>query len=247
MQRFAFTRRRALAGLATFALVAPARADGLPEVAVTKDPSCGCCEAWVAHLRQEGFRATVTEGPVNPLKAKLGVPRALASCHTAQVGGYVIEGHLPACAIKRFWRRSRKASASLFPACRSVRPAWRSRASSPIRTTWSSSERRSAGPSLDRVGLDASAGVRPRDKASAIAPIVAPGVGRLPGALQAATSIKCSRQRSAWVKTWPQGSEVRVVESRTSLRKHQAKASALSGEEGYFRPDTAPTGPVGDG
>ena len=94
-------RRSLIAGVATFALLAPAGANSLPIVAVTKDPSCGCCEAWVAHLRQDGFAATVTEGPVNPLKAKLGVPRALASCHTAQVGGYVIEGHVPAGAIKR--------------------------------------------------------------------------------------------------------------------------------------------------
>ena len=148
MQRFTFTRRRALAGLATFALVGPVRADGLPEIAVIKDPSCGCCEAWVAHLRQEGFRATVTEGPVNPLKAKLGVPRALASCHTAQVGGYVIEGHVPAGAIKRLLTEKPKASALPCRACRSDRPAWRSREPSLTRTTWSCSGRRSAGPSL---------------------------------------------------------------------------------------------------
>ncbi len=108
MQTFHPDRRSLLIGLATFALVAPVRAEPLPVVAVTKDPSCGCCEAWVAHLRQEGFRATVTEGPVNPLKAKLGVPRALASCHTAQVGGYVIEGHVPAGAIKRLLTKKPK-------------------------------------------------------------------------------------------------------------------------------------------
>lgn len=66
---------------------------------VTKDPSCGCCERWVIHLRGTGF--TVTDGLVNPLKIRLGVSRELASCHTAQIGGYVIEGHVPAGAIKR--------------------------------------------------------------------------------------------------------------------------------------------------
>jgi hypothetical protein len=95
-------RRGVLAGVAAAVLIAPARAaTQLPQVAVTKDPSCGCCEAWVAHLRKEGFSVEVTEGPVNPLKTRLGVPRELASCHTAQVGGYVIEGHVPAPAIKR--------------------------------------------------------------------------------------------------------------------------------------------------
>lgn len=73
----------------------------MPEVAVTKDPSCGCCEAWVSHLRKEGFPVRVMDAAVNPVKARLGVPRQLASCHTAQVGGYVVEGHVPAAAIRR--------------------------------------------------------------------------------------------------------------------------------------------------
>ena len=96
------SRRSVLAGLAA-GMVAErhAWAAELPEVAVTKDPNCGCCEKWVTHLREAGFAVTVTEGPVNPLKARLGVPRELASCHTAQVGGYVVEGHVPAAAIKR--------------------------------------------------------------------------------------------------------------------------------------------------
>ena len=96
------TRRAVLAGLAAgFVTGRQALAAGLPEVAVTKDPSCGCCEKWVTHLREAGFTVTVTEGPVNPVKARLGVPRDLASCHTAQVDGYVVEGHVPAGAIKR--------------------------------------------------------------------------------------------------------------------------------------------------
>ncbi|KQP51133.1 metal-binding protein [Methylobacterium sp. Leaf111] len=96
------TRRALVLGLAgTAAFGRHALAHGLPTVAVTKDPTCGCCEKWVAHLRESGFTVTVTEGPVNPLKVRLGVPRDLASCHTAQVGGYVVEGHVPAGAIKR--------------------------------------------------------------------------------------------------------------------------------------------------
>ncbi|MGU3404990.1 DUF411 domain-containing protein [Methylobacterium brachiatum] len=96
------TRRAVVLGMgASVAFGRYALAQGLPTVAVTKDPTCGCCEKWVAHLRENGFTVTVTEGPVNPLKVRLGVPRDLASCHTAQVGGYVIEGHVPAGAIKR--------------------------------------------------------------------------------------------------------------------------------------------------
>ncbi|CAA2159015.1 hypothetical protein MBRA_04253 [Methylobacterium brachiatum] len=96
------SRRAVLAGLAVgLTLGRAALAKGLPTVAVTKDPSCGCCGKWVAHMREAGFAVTVTEAPVNPLKIRLGVPRELASCHTAQVGGYVVEGHVPAGAIKR--------------------------------------------------------------------------------------------------------------------------------------------------
>lgn len=96
------TRRAVVLGLATsVAFGRHALAQDLPTVSVTKDPSCGCCEKWVEHLRENGFAVTVTEGPVNPLKVRLGVPRDLASCHTAQVGGYVVEGHVPAGAIKR--------------------------------------------------------------------------------------------------------------------------------------------------
>ncbi len=96
------SRRTVVLGMAAAAVGGRASlAQSLPEVAVTKDPSCGCCEAWVAHLRKEGFTVRVTDAPVNPVKVRLGVPRELASCHTAQVGGYVVEGHVPAAAIRR--------------------------------------------------------------------------------------------------------------------------------------------------
>ena len=96
------SRRAVLVGLAAaLAVGRSGSARGLPTVAVTKDPSCGCCAKWVDHLRQAGFTVTVTEGPVTAVKARLGVPRELASCHTALVDGYVVEGHVPADAIKR--------------------------------------------------------------------------------------------------------------------------------------------------
>jgi hypothetical protein len=69
---------------------------------VTKDPSCGCCGAWVDYIRAAGFKVEVVESPdMNRIKARLGVPRDLASCHTAEIGGYVLEGHVPADSIKR--------------------------------------------------------------------------------------------------------------------------------------------------
>jgi hypothetical protein len=69
---------------------------------VTKDPSCGCCRAWAEHVRAAGFPIEVVESAsVGRLKARLGVPQDLAGCHTAEVGGYVVEGHVPAAAIRR--------------------------------------------------------------------------------------------------------------------------------------------------
>ncbi|MGB3389207.1 MAG: DUF411 domain-containing protein [Pseudaminobacter sp.] len=71
-------------------------------VDVARSPSCGCCGAWIEHIRAAGF--TVQDRLVEdlaPLKAQLGVPAALQSCHTAVVEGYVIEGHVPAADIRR--------------------------------------------------------------------------------------------------------------------------------------------------
>lgn len=117
------TRRAVILGLATsVALGRHVLAQGLPTVAVTKDPTCGCCEKWIAHLRESGFTVAVTEGPVNPLKVRLGVPRDLASCHTAQVGGYVIEGHVPAGAIKRLFAEKPQGTGLAVPGMPSGSP-----------------------------------------------------------------------------------------------------------------------------
>jgi hypothetical protein len=99
------TRRSLITGLAAGALLAYSRplcAQDLPKIVVSKDPTCGCCGGWVDHLRKAGFSADVIEtSEINRVKVRLGVPQDLASCHTAEIGGYVIEGHVPADAIKR--------------------------------------------------------------------------------------------------------------------------------------------------
>ena len=77
-------------------------AETLPLVSVTKDPSCGCCDGWIAHIEDAGFPVRVVESTdMDSFKQRLGVPAELASCHTAEVDGYVIEGHVPAAAIRR--------------------------------------------------------------------------------------------------------------------------------------------------
>jgi len=117
MRSYAMPSRRAvLAGLAAgLAVGRSVAAEGVPTVVVTKDPSCGCCRKWVDHLREAGFTVTVTEGPVNPVKARLGVPRDLASCHTAVVDGYVVEGHVPADAVKRLLAEHPKGTGLAVP------------------------------------------------------------------------------------------------------------------------------------
>lgn len=96
-------QRKRLALLAALTLPAwPASAATLPQVVVHKDPHCACCAKWVEHLETHGFRVkTVQSDDLAALKRRLGVPQRLASCHTAEVGGYLIEGHVPAATIKR--------------------------------------------------------------------------------------------------------------------------------------------------
>lgn len=73
-----------------------------PLLSVYKTPTCGCCAKWVDHMRANGFDAKVHDlQDVTPIRTKLGVPSQLASCHTAQVGRYVIEGHIPAESVHR--------------------------------------------------------------------------------------------------------------------------------------------------
>jgi hypothetical protein len=74
-------------------------------ITIYKSPTCGCCAKWVDHVRAAGFVATVhdTEA-MDAVKRRQGVPAALQSCHTALVGGYVVEGHVPAADVLRLLR-----------------------------------------------------------------------------------------------------------------------------------------------
>lgn len=77
------------------------------QVSVYKTATCGCCSIWVEHLRANGFRVEAQDVPSNRLTAiarEAGVTPELGSCHTAKVGGYVVEGHVPAADIHRLLR-----------------------------------------------------------------------------------------------------------------------------------------------
>ena len=97
------TRRSALALVAAFLVLqrSPAEAES-PAILVHKDPNCSCCSGWVKHLKDAGFAVAVEEtADLQPVRKRLGVPADLAACHTAEVDGYVLEGHVPASAVRR--------------------------------------------------------------------------------------------------------------------------------------------------
>ena len=116
------TRRGALKlslaglGLATFgpslfAQVSP----GSNQIKVWKDPACGCCGDWIAHLQQSGFQVEVINTGNAAARKRLGVPEKLGSCHTAQIEGYAIEGHVPASEIRRLLKERPRAVGLTVP------------------------------------------------------------------------------------------------------------------------------------
>ena len=82
--------------------IKPASAD-IPKIAVYKTPTCGCCSAWIEHIKKAGFHVkskNVTYGKLAGLKRQYGIPLELSSCHTAFINNYFVEGHVPAEDIK---------------------------------------------------------------------------------------------------------------------------------------------------
>ena len=110
MQKSQQRRRHALRALALGALAGAApwawaqkRAEPIA-VEVWKDASCGCCGDWIAHMEQNGFKVTTHDTGNNAVRARLGLPARLGSCHTALVGGYLVEGHVHADEVHRLLR-----------------------------------------------------------------------------------------------------------------------------------------------
>lgn len=112
-RRCFFKSAAALAALSALpAFAAPAG----PEVQVFKSPTCGCCGSWVEHMRAAGFAVKVTEvDDTTAARKRLGLPERYGSCHTATVGGYVLEGHVPAADVKRLLASKPKAIGLAVP------------------------------------------------------------------------------------------------------------------------------------
>lgn len=84
-------------------------------VEVWKDPNCGCCQDWVDHMQANGFAVKVHATGNNAVRARLGLPQKLGSCHTALVGGYVVEGHVPASDVRKLLQQKPKALGLAVP------------------------------------------------------------------------------------------------------------------------------------
>lgn len=112
-----WTRRGALSLIVT-TLVSqglPARA-ATSAILVHKNPNCSCCSGWVRHLQGAGFTVAVQDtDDLGSVRKRLRVPGDLAACHTAEVDGYVLEGHVPAIAVKRLLEKRPQATGLAVP------------------------------------------------------------------------------------------------------------------------------------
>ena len=121
MKLYPDTKRRSLmkallAGVTLPLLPAGVVAAAKPQITMYKTAGCGCCKDWIVHLEQNGFTVVAHDVPgTGPYRERYGVPRALASCHTAVIDGYAIEGHVPAEEIKRLIAEKPKARGLSVP------------------------------------------------------------------------------------------------------------------------------------
>jgi len=102
----------ALLGTAALHTTALGQNASKPLVEVWKSPTCGCCKDWVKHLQGQGFAVKtyeVTEAAKAARRSELGLADKFASCHTALVGGYVVEGHVPAQEIRKLLKERPRA------------------------------------------------------------------------------------------------------------------------------------------
>lgn len=114
---------------------APVLAQSSATVEVFKSPYCGCCGKWVEHLRQSGFQVNTHDvDDVTAARKKMGMPDRLGSCHTAKIGGYVVEGHVPAADIQRLLKEKPRALGLAVPSMPQGSPGMDSTKPTPYQT-----------------------------------------------------------------------------------------------------------------
>lgn len=112
--RFRLRPAALLGALLLFA--AAAASEALPTVKVYKSPTCGCCNAWIDHLKAHGFTVEAeNRRDMERIKTENGIPTELRSCHTGFVGGYFVEGHVPAADLKRLLKERPKLAGLSVP------------------------------------------------------------------------------------------------------------------------------------
>ena len=110
---------QATAAIAGAAMTTRLLAQTRPQVEVWKDPECGCCKDWVAHLEANGFAVRVHDSGNTAARKRLGIPDKLGSCHTGEVGAkgkrYALEGHVPAREVQRLLKEAPQAIGLAVP------------------------------------------------------------------------------------------------------------------------------------
>lgn len=110
-------------------------AQAAERVEVFKSPYCGCCEKWVEHMQKAGFSVVARDvNDVPAARKAAGMPERFASCHTAKVGGYVVEGHVPAADVRRLLTENPKAVGLAAPGMPQGAPGMESRQPHPYDT-----------------------------------------------------------------------------------------------------------------
>lgn len=121
--------------LVLLSLVVSSAALAAETVEVWKDPNCGCCTGWVDHLRASGFEVRVNDvADLDEARARNGVPRALGACHTARVGGYAVEGHVPAADLRRLLKQRPRAAGLALPGMPAGSPGMEAASDKPYQT-----------------------------------------------------------------------------------------------------------------
>lgn len=115
LRNFDLKRRNLLLGSLMLPMAGAWATPVRPLAEVWKDPNCGCCKDWNVYLEKAGFEVRVHDTGNTGMRAKLGMPVKFGSCHTARIGGYVIEGHVPAREIQRLLREKPKAVGLAVP------------------------------------------------------------------------------------------------------------------------------------
>jgi hypothetical protein len=129
--------RRALLKVIAVSAFIPfaARAQARPELVVYKNQGCTCCSGWENHMQAAGFAVrSYTFDDITAIKRQAGVPQNLQSCHTALIGGYAIEGHVPADDVKKLLRERPKITGLAVPGMPSDAPGMDQRRGMPYQT-----------------------------------------------------------------------------------------------------------------